>query len=259
MGETLPAETRFRIVVAYCGEGFDGWQSQVSGNGVQDHLLRALRDIHPGIATVQGSGRTDAGVHALAQVAHFDVPADWRMDGRAWREALNNRLPPTLRIMEAAPAPPGFHARFSATGKTYRYEIFTGPVLPPGRAFRAWHLPRPPDPDKLRAAAAVFRGRHDFSAFAANRGKAVPKPADPHRTLFRTDVIILGDDIHLEFEGDGFLYKMVRLMTGAIVRAGQGKLAAEEIGSWLADPPEGRKSPVVAPPDGLYLVSVRYD
>jgi len=251
--------SRYRLVVAYCGEFFDGWQSQPSGNAVQDHLLRALRDIQPAIATVQGSGRTDAGVHAIAQVAHFDEAEVTSMDGRAWREALNNRLPVTLRIMEAEVAPPGFHARFNARGKLYRYEIFTGPVLPPWRARKAWHVRKPLRLDLLDEAIHCFEGHHNFSAFAANRGDPASEPVDPHRTIFRAESWVEGEDIRLEFEGDGFLYKMVRMMTGTVVRAAEGKLRSEDIRCWLATPPVGRKAPLSAPPDGLYLVRVRYD
>jgi tRNA pseudouridine38-40 synthase len=250
--------SRYRLTVAYCGDSFDGWQSQPSGNAVQDHLLRALQEIQPGITTVQGSGRTDAGVHAIAQVAHFDEAQETRMDARAWREALNNRLPDTLRIMEVEAAAPDFHARYSAKGKTYRYEIFQGPVLPPWRSRRAWHLRRRLDFDRLHEAIACFEGRHNFSAFAANRGDPASEPTDPHRTIFQARATIEGEDIHLEFTGDGFLYKMVRMITGAVIRAGESALAIEDIREWLAAPPPGRKSPLTAPAEGLYLVRVHY-
>jgi tRNA pseudouridine38-40 synthase len=251
--------SRYRLTLAYCGEPFDGWQSQPSGNAVQDHLLLALRDIQPRITTVQGAGRTDAGVHAMAQVAHFDEAMETRMDGRAWREALNNRLPAALRVMEAEPVSPEFHARFSATGKTYRYEIFTGPVLPPWRSHRAWHLRRPLNFDRLEEAVHSFVGRHNFAAFAANRGDPASEPTDPHRTVFRATATRENDEIHLEFTGNGFLYKMVRMMTGAAIRAAEGCLAPAEIRHWLETPPPGRKSPLTAPAEGLHLVRVHYD
>jgi tRNA pseudouridine38-40 synthase len=218
-----------------------------------------LREIQPGISTVQGSGRTDAGVHALAQVAHFDEAEVTRMDGRAWREALNNRLPAALRIMEAEEAAPEFHARFSARGKVYRYEIFTGPVLPPLLARRAWHVRQELNLGLIQEAAAMFAGYHDFTAFSANRGDPASEPADRRRSILRSEVTVNGPAIHLEFEGDGFLYKMVRMMTGAIVRAGSGALAPQQIREWLKQPEPGRKSPIAAPPDGLYLVRVRYE
>jgi len=248
--------TRFRLTVAYDGRGFDGWQSQISGNGIQDLLLRALQEVNPGIPTVQGSGRTDAGVHAEGQVAHFDVPAGSRLDGRAWREALNRRLPAAVRVMEAGVAPPGFHARFSAIGKVYRYEIHEGPVLPPWRAGWAWQLRGPLELSAMEEAMAVLVGRHDFSAFAANRGRP---ERDPCRTLFRAEVTREGPEIRLEFDGDGFLYKMVRLMTGAVVRTGRGKHRPQDLAAWLADPGAERPSPLTAPADGLRLVRVRYE
>lgn len=251
--------SRYRLTVAYGGQDFDGWQSQPSGNAVQDHLLRALREIQPRIHTVQGAGRTDAGVHAMAQVAHFDEAVETRMDGRAWREALNNRLPRTLRVMEAEIVPPDFHARFSATGKTYRYEIFVGPVLPPWRWRRAWHLRRPLDFGRLEEAISCFEGCHNFTAFAANRGDPALEPTDPRRTIFRARATRGPEEIHLEFTGDGFLYKMVRMMTGSIVRAAEGDLSPDLIRQWLAAPSPGRKSPLTAPAEGLHLVAVHYD
>lgn len=249
---------RFKMTVAYDGRPFEGWQSQPSGNTIQDKLLAALQSIHPEIKTVQGSGRTDAGVHALAQIAHFDVAPGWRMNGEEWRLALNTKLPPTIRVMACEETATDFHARFSATGKTYRYELFTGPVLPPLRAGLAWHLRSAPDVALLQEAIALFQGVHDFASFAANRGDPALNPEDTSRRIDLAQLEIEGEDIHLTFHGNGFLYKMVRLMTGAIVRCGQGGVSLEEIRELLDNPQAGKKSPLAAPADGLYLVSVDY-
>jgi len=253
-----PEDRRFKLIVAYDGRPFEGWQSQPSGETIQDHLLRSLQIICPAVNTVQGSGRTDAGVHALAQVAHFDVPADWRMQGTDWVNALNTKLPRTIRVMDCEETTTDFHARFSAQGKTYRYELFMGPVLPPLRSGLAWHLRHAPDLDFLRAATNLFLGEHDFASFAANRGSPELNPEDTNRHITQADLEVDGDDLRLTFSGNGFLYKMVRLMTGAIVRCGQGGIELEEVRELIDQPDGERKSPLAAPPDGLYLVSVHY-
>ena len=129
---------RFALTIAYDGRPFEGWQSQRGGNTVQDHLLTALQQIDPEIAQVHGSGRTDSGVSADGQVAHFDSSADSTLDAEAWQRALNTKLPPTIRVMECAEVPADFHARFSATAKHYRYRVSTRPVLPPLDAGLAW-------------------------------------------------------------------------------------------------------------------------
>src|SRR5690606_34164637 len=130
---------RFRLDLAYDGRPYTGWQSQPGGGAVQDAVERVLSAICPAVVSVQASGRTDAGVSATGQVAHFDTPADWRMDGGAWMRALNTKLPPTVRAMRCLEVPPSFHARFSAIEKTYEYAIATGEVLPPLRHGLAWH------------------------------------------------------------------------------------------------------------------------
>ncbi len=250
---------RIRITVTYDGRPFSGWQSQPSGNTVQDVLEAALARICK-VARVpaQGSGRTDTGVHALGQVAHFDAPPTYRMDAAAWVRALNIHLPPTVRVVEATvlPEDTDFHARFSAGGKTYRYEIDRGPVLSPFRAGLAWHHPHGIDGDTFRAAAALFAGEHDFAAFAANRhdGKTL---ATTVRTISAITVNENGETLGLTVSGNGFLYKMVRLLVGSITRCAEGR---ESLG-WLRDlldAPAGRTSQFCAPADGLYLVSVDY-
>ena len=136
---------RFKLVIAYDGRPFDGWQSQVSGNTIQDILLLGIRTICPAVKTVQGSGRTDAGVSAEGQVAHFDAPPEWRMGADEWRKALNTKLPATIRILSAQETGPDFHARFDAVGKHYRYRIVTSDVLPPLQVGLVWHRRGPAD------------------------------------------------------------------------------------------------------------------
>src|SRR6201999_3922051 len=142
---------------AYDGSHFAGWQSQKHGKTVQDHLERAFRQVCGVAIRIHGAGRTDSGVHALAQCAHADVPG-MRLPVTRWAVALNAGLPPHVRVIACTRARPDFHARFSATGKIYRYRIWSGPVLPPLEYNRAWHLPRALDPVLMRAAALKFQG-----------------------------------------------------------------------------------------------------
>ena len=257
---------RIRLLLAYDGRPFRGWQSQPGGGTVQDVLEEALREIAgPDCARVpvHGSGRTDSGVHAWGQVAHFDAPEHRDLDPGAWQAALNANLPASIRVREATTADPNFHARFDATGKTYRYRIWCGPVLPPHEAGLAWHQRVEPDNDRLGSALEAIQGRHDFARFAAFRGKENrDDPPDTVRTIRaagwdRTEVPG-GIVLTLSFTGDGFLYKMVRLLTGACLRCAVGRMEVEEIAGILANPRGGDKSPHCAPPDGLTLVEVDY-
>lgn len=245
---------RIRLTIAYDGASFAGWQSQAAGDSVQDAIERALTRIAKTKITLHGAGRTDAGVHALAQSAHFDTPENVNLSMEAWRRALNAHLPGTVRALRVRRAPADFHARFSARGKVYRYEIHAGPVLPPAEFRRAWHVPGELDVDLLREAIAVFAGRHDFHAFSANRGST---PKSTVRTIRSAHVARRGPRIAVTFEGDGFLYKMVRMLVGAGVRAGQGREPLERIEARLNNPAVGRWN-FVAPADGLHLVRVLY-
>jgi len=173
--------------------------------------------------------------------------------------ALNTKLPAAIRVLACEEVAPDFHARFSATGKTYRYDLCTDPVLSPFKAGLAWHLPRQLDADVLAQALQLFRGRHDFQGFAANRGNEAPD-TDWSRTIYSADLEALLDGYRLTFHGDGFLYKMVRLLTGGAVHAAQGRLRLDDLARLLDQPaglPHG-KSPVCAPADGLYLQEVFY-
>jgi len=249
----MPA--RLKLIVAYDGASFAGWQSQRNGNGIQDHLERAIEQICSKPVRVHGAGRTDAGVHALAQCAHVDLPAR-RYGAERWRSALNGVLPSAIRIIQCRFVSESFHARFSANGKLYRYRIWNGEVLPPLENGRAWHVRDPLDGTAVAAAASLFAGRHDFASFAANRGAPVD---DTTRTLRTVRVRNSGSLLTIEFEADGFLYKMVRLMAGALVGVGSGKESPNEIQSRLHRPqqrfPHARN---VAPAAGLFLVRVRY-
>jgi tRNA pseudouridine38-40 synthase len=244
---------RLKFLVAYDGRAFAGWQSQPNGQAVQDVIEVALAKIAGSRVVLHGSGRTDAGVHALGQCAHADVPDASGLKPADWLRALNANLPEQVRIMRCTRAAGDFHARFSAKGKIYRYTIRNAQVLPPLEFGRVWHVPHALDFEKLQRAAKLFIGRHDFAAFAANRGKPDENAV---RTIRRVDVARGGSLITLTFEGEGFLYKMVRMLTAATMRAAQGREDLGALRERLAK--GGPKWNHVAPAEGLCLVKVLY-
>jgi len=244
---------RLKLTVAYDGAAFAGWQSQAHRNTVQDTLEQAFQKISGTRIRVHGAGRTDAGVHALAQCAHVDLP-DRRLSLERWTNALNSTLPPAIRILRCQFMPQNFHARFSATGKLYRYRIWAAPILPPLEFGRAWHISSPLDVDLLKTAGKKFVGTHDFAAFAANRGK---KEQDTMRTIWSVQIRRSGPRIAIEIAGDGFLYKMVRLMVGAMTQVALNKMNVDEIVARL-NSGHADGSRFVAPANGLYLVKIWY-
>ncbi|MGI8431883.1 MAG: tRNA pseudouridine(38-40) synthase TruA, partial [Chthoniobacterales bacterium] len=244
---------RLRLVIAYDGSGFRGWQSQAHGATVQDCLEQAFASVAGERIRVHGAGRTDSGVHALGQCAHADVPAG-RLTAATWLKALNALLPPQVRVLKGRFVAATFHARFEARGKVYRYRLTTTPVLSPFERGRAWHVMKQLDEVKLRAAAALFVGKHDFAGFTANRGQP---PTSTTRTIHRIRVRHTAALTTIDFAGDGFLYKMVRLLTGAIVRCATGSESLNQIKQRL-DYPSENGTRLVAPAEGLTLVRVRY-
>jgi tRNA pseudouridine38-40 synthase len=244
---------RFKLIVAYDGGSFAGWQSQVHGNTVQDHLETAIGKVSGENPRVHGSGRTDTGVHALEQCAHFDLNKS-RLSSSELQKALNATLPGTIRIFRCSIAPSTFHARFSVKSKEYRYRIWNALVLPPVELGRVWHLTKSLNITLMKSALASFVGRHDFSAFSANPGK---KREEAIRTVTKARLTKKGACITLEIEGDGFLYKMVRMIVGALVLQNEGKLTMAEISKALDDG-SGNAQRLVAPASGLFLWRVRY-
>ena len=245
--------SRLKFTVAYDGTAFAGWQSQKHRKTIQDELERAFHSISGKRLRIHGSGRTDTGVHALAQCAHVDLP-DRRLAAARWTSALNGVLPSSIRVLRCSYVSPDFHARFSATGKTYRYRIWAGPILPPLELNRVWHISAPLDRDLLTTVARKFVGKHDFAAFAASRGK---KEKTTMRTIWSVQVRNRGPAISIEVSGDGFLYKMVRLMVGGMTRIALGK---EELNKIETDLRSGcvKGARLAAPGCGLYLVRVWY-
>jgi tRNA pseudouridine38-40 synthase len=249
----MPEARRLKLVISYDGRDFAGWQSQKHGNTVQDRLEAAFERICGTRVAVTGSGRTDSGVHALGQCAHVDVPAA-QFAAERWLRALNGVLPPTIRILRARFVAKSFHARFSAKGKVYRYRIINGAVRPPLEIGRAWHIASPLDREVLGRAAKLFVGRHDFAAFTANRGKNKESAV---RTVEYARIISRRDLIEIEFSADGFLYKMVRLMVGAMARCALGKEGFQSVELQL-ERRSRATTRFVAPAAGLYLVRVCY-
>jgi tRNA pseudouridine38-40 synthase len=245
---------RWRCVCAYDGGGFAGWQSQPAGDSVQDAVEARLADVLGAPTRTHASGRTDAGVHAHAQVFHFD--AEWRHGAQKLAAALRHRLPAAIQIVSVREAPANFHARFSAKGKVYEYRIQLGDADPFTRPY-SWTVRKPLDLAAMRRSASVLRGRHDFGAFSAVNGAEPGDKAGTVRDLRRLEVRARGRSVRIVAEADGFLYKMVRGLVGALVASGEGKLDPKEIKALLAS---GVRTARVqtAPPQGLFLRRVLY-
>ncbi|NOX99932.1 MAG: tRNA pseudouridine(38-40) synthase TruA [Verrucomicrobia bacterium] len=260
MADTDENRRRFLLTLAYDGRLLEGWQSQAGGNTVQDSLLRALQKVCAEIVGVHGAGRTDAGVSAIGQRAHFDAPADTSLNCDNWLQASNANLPPQIRVVKCEAVDQEFHARFDALEKTYRYRIYLGPVLPPLEVGLAWHVKSGLDRVRLKAAANLFVGRHDFRAFSANRGDGRDETRNAVRNIHSVELVESEDQpiIDLRFIGEGFLYKMVRFLAGTAVRCAQDKLSNREIERLLAGVEFSEKAPFCAPADGLLLEEVVY-
>ena len=248
-----PAATsqRWKCVCAYDGTSFAGWQSQAGGRAIQDVIETRLAEILGRPVRIHGSGRTDAGVHALEQVFHFD--AEWRHPTDKMLAAFRIGLPPTIQVKSVRAAPADFHARFQATGKRYFYNLHQGDADPFMRPY-CWTIFRPLDFSKMQAAAAVLRGRHDFRAFTALNG---PKRDDTVRDLRRLDVVKHGRSIRIVAEAEGFLYKMARSLVGLLVSVGEGKIDSKQVPVILASR-ERTARVLTAPPHGLFLAKVFY-
>ena len=253
-----PAEAantrRFKCVVAYDGTDFCGWQSQASGKSVQDFIEYRLKSIFGSRIPISGSGRTDAGVHARGQVFHFDAP--WNHSADALLRAMHTNAC-SVRVLSAQEVDKSFHARFSARGKRYVYKICKSFAMPDTARYR-WSLGgRKTDCAKMKEAAKLFVGEHDFKSFSANRG--VLARENTAKTVYRLDVEETSDEITITTEGSGYLYKMVRMIVGALVQCGMGKISAGYIKTALENPARGRYQIQAAPANGLYLDEVFYD
>ena len=253
-----------KLTVTYDGTDYVGWQRQDNGRSIQAALEDALAEIEGRPVTVVGAGRTDAGVHALGQVASVELTHD--IEPPTLTRALNAKLPADIRLLEAAEVEGAFHARYAARSKTYRYCLTRGAVAMPFARQYAWHVSHALDLDAMRAAGQVLCGRHDFSAFQA-AGTEIDSPV---RTIFTLRV----DDrpawwpwdagaptpptpVVVEVVGDGFLRHMVRAIVGTLVDVGGGRRSVADVTAALESKRRDRAGPT-APAHGLYLVHVTY-
>jgi len=243
-----------KFTLAYDGTNYVGWQRQINGVSIQQVLEEAFVPLFkPGMSmpAIASAGRTDAGVHALGQVASLRVELDLAPDA-IWR-ALNVRLPTDIRVVEVTDMPPGFHARFDARGKSYRYRLATGPIVPPFERWFVWHVPQRCDVDAMRRGAAVLVGRHDFASFQARGSTTI----DTARTIRTLTIDTCDGGIVIEVEGDGFLRHMVRTIVGSLVDIGSGTHPP----GWMCEVLRARDRHAAgqtAPAGGLTLVSVSY-
>jgi tRNA pseudouridine38-40 synthase len=243
---------RIALGITYDGSSFDGWQSQPSGNTVQDRLEAALREIAQSSVRVTAAGRTDAGVHALGQVAHFDTDAQ-RPD-TAWVRGTNSHLPPAIAVQWAAPVTESFNARYSALARRYVYLLYNHPVRPSLAAGKAGWFHAPLEQAPMRQAAQVLVGRHDFSAFRSSQCQA----KTPVRTVSDLSIRAAGPYVLFEITADAYLQHMVRNIVGCLVYVGSGRQKPEWVDEVLKSRDRRNAAPTISP-SGLYLAQVRYE
>jgi len=243
---------RYRLKLEYDGAPFVGWQRQDNGPSVQGALEDAIEKLSGERVTVTGSGRTDAGVHALGQMAHFDLVKEFE-PGKV-RDALNYHLRPNpVSVLEADVADGEFHARFSARSRHYLFRILNRRSPPALETGKVWHVSPKLDAEAMHAAAQTLVGQHDFTTFRAAECQA----QSPVKTLDRLDVSRRADEIHIEASARSFLHHQIRSFAGTLKLVGEGKWTPRDVAEALAAKDRAACGPV-APPDGLYLVRVDY-
>ncbi|MED2974296.1 tRNA pseudouridine(38-40) synthase TruA [Fictibacillus sp. B-59209] len=243
---------RWKATVSYDGTLFAGYQVQPEGRTVQSEIERSLAKMHKGEdLRISASGRTDAGVHAIGQVCHFDSPL--AIAGDRWQKALNALLPSDIRITKVEAVAPDFHARFSAQKKEYHYRLLTCSQPDVFRRHYAYHFPYSLNRGALEEGMRMFLGTHDFTSFSSARSTV----EDKIRTIYRFDMDTSTNEIIFKVSGSGFLYNMVRIMIGTLLDAGQGRIEPKEIEAMLQE--KNRiAAGKTAPPHGLYLYHVTY-
>jgi len=241
-----------KFTIEYDGSDYIGWQRQPKGLAVQQVMEEALTQFLGQTVTLYSSGRTDAGVHARGMVAHLQTERTLPL--RAFRDGVNRFLPPTVAVQQVEEMADGFHARFDARGKWYRYSVYLGPVQSPLHGRNAWCLRPSLDFEAMQEAAALFVGRHDFAAFRTSGCSAKTTIRD----IFAVDLQRQERLLTIDVKGSGFLRNMVRMMAGTLVKVGQGKRSPQAISDLLAGQ-NGGVSALTAPAHGLCLMEVWYD
>ncbi len=249
----IPEGRNIKLVVAYDGTAYHGWQRQAGGlETIQGHLEAAAARVLAHRVAIGGAGRTDAGVHAAGQVANFHTP-NAAVPLAPLRRAIDSRCPRAYLFLSAEEVGPEFHASRSAVGKTYRYRIYVGPAKPVMRARHVYAYPRALDAARMRAAGQRLLGAHDFLGFASS----AEDRADTVREITACDLAERGDELHVSVTGTGFLYKMVRNIVGTLIEIGRGRWPVERIDRILCTR-DRRDAGFTAPPGGLCLMSVAY-
>ena len=244
---------RFFITIEYDGTGLVGWQRQEEGASVQGYLEQAAKALTGRDTIVQGSGRTDAGVHATGQVAHLDVPE--KFDEKAVMRGLNAKLASKqVRVLSAKQVDDQSHARFSAKRRSYCYRILNRPIASALHRDYMWHVPYPLDCNAMRAGAQHLIGVHDFSSFRASACQA----KSPVRSIERIDIIEIGEEIQIQVSAISFLHNQVRNITGTLVQVGRGKWHADDVKTALEAKDRAKGGPA-APPHGLYLTDIAFE
>src|SRR5258705_12622446 len=249
----------FKLIIAYDGTDFHGWQMQSNKPTIQGEIVNVLRRITQENLQLHGAGRTDAGVHALGQVGSFRTQS--ALSAGEFQRALNALLPPAIRIAAAEEVGPDFNARWSARGKIYRYRLYRGKVVPPMLWRYVLHYPFPLDEEKMRDAAARFVGSHDFASFAASTGSEEDdKERSTVREIYSTELVRSPDNEELVFtvRGRSFLRYMVRKMVGTLLDVGRGRLSPEDIDRLFELRDRSKSGPTV-PPHCIFMVEVQHE
>jgi tRNA pseudouridine38-40 synthase len=249
----------FKLTIAYDGTDFHGWQMQANKPTIQGEIVSVLQRLTQDRVILHGAGRTDAGVHALGQVASFRTQSG--LSAQEFQRALNALLPPAIRIVGAEEVGPDFNARWSARGKVYRYRLYRGKIVPPMLWRYVLHYPFPLDEDAMRDAAARFVGTHDFASFAASTGSEEDdKERSTEREIYFTELVRSPDNEELVFtvKGRSFLRYMVRKLVGTLLDVGRGKLAPADIDRLYEIKDRSKSGPTV-PPQGLVMVEVQHE